>query len=84
MLSAGIFKVMAAPENQGMKKPVVDIGGCSRCEGCIQVCPSVFYMNDMGYIDVAELADYPEAEVDEAIKYCPEDCICWDSEEHCA
>jgi ferredoxin len=41
-------------------------------------------MNDMGYIDVAELADYPEAEVDEAIKYCPEDCICWDSEEHCA
>ena len=63
-----------------MKKPVVDIGECSLCEGCIQVCPSVFLLNDMGYIEVADLLAYPEAEVDDAIKYCPEDCIDWDSE----
>jgi ferredoxin len=26
---------------------------------------------------VVELASYPEMEVNEAIKYCPEDCIYW-------
>jgi ferredoxin len=63
-----------------MKKPIVDIGACSLCEGCIVVCPSVFFINHMGYIDVAELAEYPEALVDEAVKYCPEDCISWEEE----
>jgi ferredoxin len=62
-----------------MKKPVVDIGKCSLCEGCIAVCPAVFLMNDMGYIEIAELASYPEVEVEEAIKYCPEDCIGWET-----
>jgi ferredoxin len=38
----------------------------------------VFSMNEAGYIEVAELSDYPAADVDEAIKYCPEDCICWE------
>lgn len=61
-----------------MKKPAVDIGKCSLCEGCIEVCPSVFLMNDMGYIEVVELNAYPEVEVEEAMKYCPEDCICWE------
>lgn len=61
-----------------MKKPVVDIGTCSLCEGCIAVCPSVFLMNDMGYIEVADLDAYPEPEVEEAMKYCPEDCITWE------
>jgi ferredoxin len=32
----------------------------------------------MGYIEVAELDVYPESMVDEAIKYCPEDCISWE------
>jgi ferredoxin len=27
---------------------------------------------------VADLPVYPESEVDEAIKNCPEDCICWE------
>jgi ferredoxin len=62
-----------------MKKPVVDIGECSLCEGCIAVCPSVFLMNDMGYIEVAELEAYPEPEIEEAMKYCPEDCISWET-----
>ena len=63
-----------------MKKPSVDIGTCTLCEGCIEVCPSVFFINDMGNIEVADLAQYPEDEVDEAIKYCPEDCIIWEEE----
>jgi ferredoxin len=63
-----------------MKVPVVDIGACTLCLGCVEVCPDVFRENDFGYIEVVEMETYPEAEVDEAIKYCPEDCIDW--EEH--
>jgi ferredoxin len=63
-----------------MKRPVVDIGECSLCMGCVEVCPSVFSQNDAGYIQVADLSVYPEAEVEEAIKYCPEDCISWADE----
>jgi ferredoxin len=60
--------------------PVVDIGQCSLCGGCIEVCPQVFRLNDTGFIEVSELLQYPEVDVDEAIKNCPEDCICWEEE----
>ncbi len=63
-----------------MKIPSVDIGACSLCEGCVAVCPAVFFINHMGYIDVVKMAEYPEPLVDEAIKYCPEDCIYWEEE----
>jgi len=63
-----------------MKKPTVDIGACTLCEGCIAVCPSVFCINDMGHIEVADRAEYPQDEVDEAIMYCPEDCIYWEED----
>jgi ferredoxin len=60
------------------RRPVVDLGKCSLCEGCIAVCPAVFRLNDAGFIEVMDLDDYPRAEVDEAIKNCPEDCIEWE------
>ena len=60
------------------RRPVVDLAGCSRCEGCIAVCPDVFFMNDAGFVDVRDLDRYPEADVQEAIKNCPEDCIYWE------
>ena len=61
-----------------MKRPVVDIGQCSLCEGCVEVCPLVFRLNETGFIEIAELSDYSEPCVEEAIKYCPEDCISWE------
>ena len=61
-----------------MKKPAVDIGLCTLCEGCLEMAPTVFMMNHAGYIEVAELEVYPEDEVNDAIKYCPEDCIGWE------
>lgn len=62
-----------------MKVPVVDLGLCTLCLGCIEVCPSVFRMNEAaGYLEVVEMATYPEHDVDEAIKYCPEDAIWWE------
>lgn len=62
-----------------MKIPVVDIGDCTLCMGCVEVCPQVFSLNEAaGYITVADLDSYPEACVQEAIKYCPEDVITWE------
>lgn len=61
------------------KRPVVELSRCIRCGVCVEACPCVFRMNDAGYIEVADLCDYPEAEVHEAVKYCPEDCIHWES-----
>jgi ferredoxin len=61
-----------------MKKPVVDIGGCTLCMGCLEVCPQVFGVNEAaGYIEVRDLDEYPEDCVQEAIKYCPENVITW-------
>ena len=60
--------------------PAVDIGLCSLCGICIEVCPMVFRLNDAGYIEVVELKYNPESEIHEAIKYCPEDCISWEDE----
>lgn len=64
-----------------MKRPVIDIGPCTLCMGCAEVCPQVFkYSEDAGYMQVVELGTYPVDLVDEAIKYCPEDCIAWEQD----
>jgi ferredoxin len=42
-----------------MKIPVVDIGTCTLCMGCVEVCPEVFQQNDAGFIEVVELDVYP-------------------------
>ena len=63
-----------------MKRPVIDLAECSRCGGCVEAYPAIFRMNDAGYVEVIEMASYPESEVAEAIKYCPEDCIHWEEE----
>ncbi len=61
-----------------MRIPVLDIGTCTLCMGCVAVCPEVFRENDAGYIEVIELDAHPEECVNEAIKYCPENCISWE------
>jgi len=63
-----------------MKRPVVELSECIRCEVCRECCPKVFHMNDSGFIEVAGLSNYPEDEVNEAIKNCPADCIDWEDE----
>lgn len=61
-----------------MKQPVIELGDCVRCEVCTNLCPSVFKLNDAGYMEVAELDFYPESEIDESIKNCPANCIYWE------
>jgi len=60
-----------------MKVPVVELSECVLCGICESVCPQVFRVNQAGYVEVAELPNYPEEDVDEAIKNCPSDCIAW-------
>jgi ferredoxin len=63
-----------------MRVPVVDIGTCTLCLSCVAVCPEVFRKNVAGYIEIVELAIYPEEAVNEAIKYCPEGSISWEEQ----
>lgn len=63
-----------------MKKvPVIDIGACTECESCMEICPDVFKRNsETGLIEVADLSEYPEEGIFEAMSICPADCISWD------
>jgi ferredoxin len=62
-----------------MKTPIVELSDCIVCGVCVETCPRVFHLNDAGYIEVIDMADYPESEVNDAIKYCPVNCIYWSS-----
>ena len=63
-----------------MKKPSIDLGECVLCEICADLCPEVFKLNELGYIEVADLSIYPEEGVDEAVRNCPSSCISWEEE----
>lgn len=63
-----------------MKKPVVELSDCILCGVCEEICPAVFRLNDAGYIEIIECAEYPQESVDEAIKNCPKDCIFWEED----
>ena len=63
-----------------MKKPSIDLSECILCEICMEVCPEVFQLNELGYIEVADLSVYPEEGVDEAMRNCPPSCISWEEE----
>lgn len=61
-----------------MKIPVVDMADCTRCAGCYDMYPELFELKDVGYVATVERECYPEEEVDDAIKHCPQDCISWE------
>lgn len=61
-----------------MRKPTIEMGDCVLCEICVDLCPNVFTLNDLGYVNVEDLEHYPDECVDEAIKNCPASCIFWE------
>jgi ferredoxin len=61
-----------------MKIPIVELSDCILCGVCTEACPTVFKLNETGYIEVIQLSSYPEDEVNEAVKNCPTDCIYWE------
>jgi ferredoxin len=60
------------------KVPVLDLGQCTDCEGCLAACSEVFRRNEAGYIEVLELDAYPEECIEEAMRCCPAQCISWE------
>ena len=60
-----------------MKKvPVIDLGNCTDCESCLEICPHIFKRNkETGLIEIKDLSEYPEEDILEAISVCPADCI---------
>lgn len=63
-----------------MKKfPVIDLGECTDCESCLELCPHVFKRNEeTGHIEVIDLSEYPDEEIQEVISMCPAECITWE------
>lgn len=61
-----------------MKRPIIELSDCIVCHLCVDVCPSAFRLSESGFIEIIDLEIYPEEDVDEAIKNCPEDCIEWE------
>jgi ferredoxin len=58
--------------------PQIDRFECTDCESCLSLCPQIFKRNEeTGYIEVADLSQYPEEEILEAMSLCPADCITW-------
>jgi ferredoxin len=61
------------------KIPHIDLSRCTDCDSCIEICSEVFGRSEeTGIIEVADLPNYPEKEVEEAISICPADCISWE------
>ena len=61
-----------------MKVPVIDMIDCTHCGGCYEMYPELFRLNDAGFIEVVEMECYPEDDVDDTVKHCPQDCIRWE------
>jgi ferredoxin len=61
-----------------MKILYIELSDCILCEICTEMCPSVFRSNEAGFIEIFDVAEGDVAAVQEAIKYCPADCIHWD------
>lgn len=57
---------------------VIDLKDCNLCMSCLEICPLVFTENDGGEIPVEELAEDPQAEVEETMVNCPKHCISWE------
>lgn len=63
------------------KRPTVDLSSCSKCGGCIEVAPEIFRFSESGgYLEVCDLDHYEVEKVEEAMKFCPENCIYWEEE----
>ena len=61
--------------------PAIDGSRCTDCDSCIALCPEIFRRNPQtGLMEVLDHPEYPEEDVDKAIRYCPADCIAWEEE----
>lgn len=54
----------------------IELGDCSGCESCVEICPDVFAFNDtLGKAEVIKAEGGDEKAIEEAIASCPAGCI---------
>ena len=58
-----------------MRKPLIELSDCITCGVCAEVSPEIFRLSDAGYLEIAELATYPEDEVNEAMPFQEKECM---------
>ena len=58
-----------------MEKSTIDYDQCVLCENCIDICPSVFFMNASNFIEVADLETYDIDDITDAANSCLANCI---------
>lgn len=84
MQESKTFRHPRQPVGQHLSKesrPTVDLGSCSKCGGCIEVAPEIFRFSESGgFIEIVDLEHYDRDRVQEAMKFCPEDCIHWEED----
>jgi ferredoxin len=72
--------IWSGKRNSRMSRtPLIDLSGCTDCESCLSLCPSVFQRNqETDFIEVRELPDYPIEEIESVMTMCPARCIQWE------
>jgi ferredoxin len=79
---ASVKVTTAQTAKKRRRRPAIDLGACSKCGGCVEIAPEIFgHREDAGFFEVHDLDYYDADLIDEAIKFCPEDCISWENEE---
>jgi len=59
-----------------MSCPVsIDHQACSECGTCVELCPEVFGLDEHGAIQVLEPEACPWEDLEQAVAWCPEQCI---------
>ncbi|WP_045219167.1 ferredoxin [Desulfonatronum thioautotrophicum] len=67
---------MTAPKhNEDQVEVDLDLEHCSRCQGCVEMCPEVFGWDDTMDLPVLLAPTGPREEVLQVAAFCPKDCI---------
>ncbi len=53
----------------------IDHQACSECGTCLELCPQVFCSDDDGTVHVLQPDRVPQAALEQAVAWCPEQCI---------
>ena len=64
-----------SPRNDAMADMELDLGHCSGCQACMEMCPEVFGWDDDLDRPVLKTPCGPREQVIQVAAFCPKDCI---------
>ena len=53
----------------------LDLGYCTSCQACIELCPEVFGWDETSDLPYLKTSQGSEEDLRKAAAYCPKDCI---------